>query len=390
MGYIAAVLVLVAMGWAGCKQEAASTPPHPIPEVSVITVSPGTMPDEPEFIGQTEASRLVEIRSQVTGLLKKRFFVEGRTVKQGDRLYQIDPIPFKAALSSANAKVSQAEARVVQAKQDLARVKPLLAEQAVSQKDVDDAIAEELSANAALEGAQADLIKAQFDMDNTLITAPISGIIERSGYYEGRLVSAQTDLLTTIHQVDPMYVNASAPETFVLKRFRDRATKRIQGATLYELRGAITLMDGSIYSHEGKFDLLEVGVRSATGTRDFRVTFPNPDRALFPGQFVKLRILGAVRTGVILVPQSAVQQGPKGPIVFVVGADNKVEIRPVQATSWRDGQWSIEDGLHEEEQVIVEGFHMIAPGAPVKTVPYKKPDSAAPGSTAAAKPEQAQ
>jgi membrane fusion protein (multidrug efflux system) len=389
MGYIAALLVLVAMGWAGCKQEAASKPP-PIPEVSVITVSPDTMPDEPEFIGQTEASRLVEIRSQVTGLLKKRFFVEGRNVKQGDRLYQIDPIPFKAALGSANAKVSQAKARVVQAKQDLARVKPLLAEQAVSQKDVDDAIAEELSANAALEGAQADLIKAQFDMDNTLITAPISGIIERSGYYEGRLVSAQTDLLTTIHQVDPMYVNASAPETFVLKRFRDRATKRIQGATLYELRGAITLMDNSIYSHEGKFDVLEVGVRSATGTRDFRVTFPNPDRVLFPGQFVKLRILGAVRTGVILVPQGAVQQGPKGPIVFVVGADNKVEIRPVQATSWRGGQWSIEDGLHEGEQVVVEGFHMIAPGAPVTTVPYKKPDSAAPGSTAAAKPEQAE
>jgi membrane fusion protein (multidrug efflux system) len=269
-------------------------------------------------------------------------------------------------------------------------VKPLLAEQAVSQKDVDDAIAEELSANAALEGAQADLIKAKFDMDNTLSVAPISGIIERSRYYEGRLVSAQTDLLTTIHQVDPMYVNASAPEMFVLKRFRERATKRIQGATLYELRGAITLTDGSIYSHEGKFDVLEVGVRLATGTRDFRVTFPNPDRVLFPGQFVKLRILGAVRTGVILVPQSAVQQGPKGSIVFVAGADNRVEIRPVQATSWRGGQWSIEDGLHEGEQVIVEGFHMIAPGAPVKTVPYKKPGSAAPGSTVAAKPEQAE
>jgi membrane fusion protein (multidrug efflux system) len=177
---------------------------------------------------------------------------------------------------------------------------------------------------------------------------------------------------------------------FVLKRFRERATKRIQGATLYELRGAITLTDGSIYSHEGKFDVLEVGVRLATGTRDFRVTFPNPDRVLFPGQFVKLRILGAVRTGVILVPQSAVQQGPKGSIVFVAGADNRVEIRPVQATSWRGGQWSIEDGLHEGEQVIVEGFHMIAPGAPVETVPYKKPGSAAPGSTVAAKPEQAE
>ena len=129
-------------------------------------------------------------------------------------------------------------------------------------------------------------------------------------------------------------------------------------------------------------------MRSATGTRDFRVIFPNPDRVLFPGQFVKVRILGAVRTGVILVPQSAVQQGPKGPIVFVVGPDNKVEIRPVRATSWRGSQWSIEEGLREGERVIIAGFHMIAPGAPVRTVPYTQSDPAASGQPADAKPEQ--
>jgi membrane fusion protein (multidrug efflux system) len=386
----AIVLACAALaGLLGCKQEAASTPAPPIPEVPVLTVSPGTMPDEPEFIGQTEASRPVEIRSQVTGILRERFFAEGRDVKQGDRLYQIDPIPFKAAMSSANARVAQAEARLVQAKQNLSRVKPLLAEQAVSQKDVDDAVAEELAAKAALAGAKGDQVKAKFDLDNTLIIAPISGRIERSRFYEGRLISAQTDLLTTIHQLDPMYVNASAPETFVLKRLRERATNRIQGATLYELRGVITFADGSIYPHEGKFDLLEVGLRSTTGTRDFRVIFPNPNSALFPGQFVKVRILGAVRTGVVLVPQSAVHQGPKGPIVFVVGTDNKVEIRPVRATSWRGSQWSIEDGLREGERVITAGFHMIAPGAPVKTVPYNPSIPATSVPPADAKPEQA-
>ena len=387
----AATLLTLAViaGLLGCKQEAASTPAPPIPEVPVVTVSSVTMPDEPEFIGQTEASRPVEIRSQVTGILKERFFTEGRDVKQGDRLYQIDPIPFKAAKSIANARVAQAEARLVQAKQNFARVKPLLEEQAVSQKDVDDAVTEELAAKAALEGAKGDQVKAKFDLDNTLITAPISGRIERSRFYEGHLISAQTNILTMIHQLDPMYVNASAPEAFVLKRFRDRATHRIQGATLYELRGVITFTDGSTYPHEGKLDLLEVGVRSATGTRDFRVIFPNPDSVLFPGQFVKIRILGAVRTGVILVPQSAVQQGPKGPIVFVVGADNTVEIRPVRATSWRGNQWSIEDGLHEGERVIIAGFHMIAPGAPVKTVPYHQSEPAASGQPTDAKPEQA-
>ena len=355
-----------------CKQEAASIPARPVPEVPVVTVSLQTVPDEPEFIGQTEASRPVEIRSQVTGILKERFFAEGRDVKQGDRLYQIDPIPFKAAMSSANAKVAQAGARLVQAKQNFARVKPLLAEQAVSQKDVDDAVAEELAAKAALEGAKSDLVKAKFDLDNTLITAPINGRIERSRLYEGRLISAQTDLLTTIHQLNPMYVNASAPETFLLKRLRERAAKRIQGASLYELRGVITFTDGSIYPHEGVLDLLEVGLRATTGTRDFRVTFPNPDSILFPGQFVKVRILGTVRTGVILVPQSAIQQGPKGSIVYVVGADNKAELRDVQATSWHGSHWFVEDGLREGERVIVEGFHMIGPGAPVKPVPFKE------------------
>src|SRR5262249_46286984 len=162
---------------------------------------------------------------------------------------------------------------------------------------------------------------------------------------------------------------------------------RIQGATLYELRGVITFADGSTYPHEGKFDLLEVGVRSATGTRDFRVIFPNPDSVLFPGQFVKVRILGAVRTGVILVPQSAVHKGPTAPVFVVAGAENRVNTRLVRATTWRGSQWSIEDGLREGERVIIAGFHKIAPGAPVKTVPFNQSDPAASGHPADAKPE---
>src|SRR5207249_11026133 len=152
----------------GCKKVSASAPAQPIPEVAVITVAAQTVPDEPEFIGQTESSRPVEIRSQVTGLIKERFFTEGRDVKQGDRLYQIDPVPFQAAALSAKAMVAQAEARLIQTKQNLEGVKPLFAEQAVSQKDVDDAVAEELAARAALESARGQLVKAQFDLDNTL------------------------------------------------------------------------------------------------------------------------------------------------------------------------------------------------------------------------------
>jgi len=335
----------------------------------VLTVAAQTIPDDPEFIGQAEASRIVEIRSQVTGIIKQFFFREGRDVKKGDRLYLIDPVPFEAAVASAKAMVAQAEARLVQAKQNLARVKPLLAEQAVSQKDVDDAVAEDLAAKAALESAKGQLVKAQFDLDNTLIIAPISGLIERTKFYEGRLISAQTDLLTIIHQVDPMYVVGSAPESYLLQRRRELATKKVQRPDLYQLRGVLTFMDGTTYPHEGKLDFASVGLSTETGSRQGRFVFPNHDRVLLPGQFVKIRVTGYTRTGAILVPQRAVQQSPKGSVVYVVGEGDKVEIRNVQATSWQGTQWLIEDGLRAGERVVVDGMHRIAPGAPVKPVP---------------------
>ena len=366
----------VMAGLPGCKQEAASTPAPPIPEVQVITVTTQSVPDEPEFIGQTESSRPVEIRSQVTGIIKEWSFQEGRDVKKGARLYQIDPVPFQAALLSAKAKVAQAGARLVQAEQNLARVKPLLAEQAVSQKDVDDAVAEELAAKAALEAAKGDLVKAKFDFDNTLITAPIDGMIERTRVYEGRLVAAQSDLLTIVHQVDPMYVTVSAPESFLLKRQRDIIAKKIQHPGVYQLRGTIIFLDGTTYPHEGTLDLLDVGMRTETGSRPARVTFPNPERLLVPGQFVTVRFKGTVKTEAILVPQRAVQQGPKGPILYVVANGDKVEIRDVQATSWQGNHWLIEEGLHAGEQVVVGGFQRIMPGVPVKPVPYTEAETA--------------
>jgi membrane fusion protein (multidrug efflux system) len=353
--------------------------------VGIIVASAQDVPDEPEFIGQAESSRPVEIRSQVTGILKKWFFKEGGDVKRGDRLYQIDPIPFHAAMLSAKAKISQSEARLVQAKQNLARVKPLLAEQAVSTKDVDDAVAEELAAKAALEGARADLVKAKFDLDNTLIIAPIDGMIERTRMYEGRLVSAQTDLLTMIHQVDPMYVIVSAPESFLLKRRRDTDAKRIQHPGVYHLRGVLTFVDGTTYGHEGVLDLLDVGLKTDTGSRQARVVFPNPDRVLLPGQFVRVRFKGTLKTGAILVPQRAVQQGARGSIVFVVGSEDKVEMREILATSWKGNQWIVQEGLHVGDRVIVEGLHKIAPGVQVTPVPVPAP---APGATPTAVPPQ--
>ena len=217
IGNVALCLILLT----GCSSELPTAPIPPAPQVEVITVMTQTIQDEPEFIGQTEAFRPVEIRPQVSGIIKKIYFTEGRNIKKDDKLYLIDPVPFKAIYQSSKAKVAQAQARLNQAKQDLARVQPLLEQQAVSKKNVDDAMAEMLGTKATLEAAQNDLIKAKFDLDNTLITAPVNGRIGRSHFYEGRLISAQVSLLTTIDQLDPMYVNVSVPESYLLRRRRE-------------------------------------------------------------------------------------------------------------------------------------------------------------------------
>ncbi|UJO99798.1 MAG: efflux RND transporter periplasmic adaptor subunit, partial [Nitrosomonas sp.] len=230
---------------AACGQQ----PPEqtaPLPQVQVITVAAQTIKDEPEFIGQTEAFRPVEIRPQVSGIIKQVYFTEGRNAKKGDKLYLIDPVPFKAIYLSAKARVAQMQARLNQAKQDLARVKPLLEKQAVSKKNVDDAEAETLAAKASLEAAQNDLIKAKFDLDNTLIIAPVNGRIGRSHFYEGRLVSAQETLLTTIDQLDPMYVNVSVPESYLLRRRRELTEQKVERPDIFQLRGVMTFTDGSV------------------------------------------------------------------------------------------------------------------------------------------------
>jgi membrane fusion protein (multidrug efflux system) len=233
-----------------------------------------------------------------------------------------------------------------------------------------------------LEAAQGDLVKSRFDLGNALITAPVNGRIGRSRFYEGRLVSAQTDLLTTIDQLDPMYVNVSVPESYLLRRRRELAEHKVQRPDLFQLRGVMTFADGSVYPHEGRLDFADVGLRSETGTLQGRFVFPNPEGNLspgqsyfYPGQFVKIRLTGYIRTGAILIPQRAVQQGPKGTFINVVGAEGKIEVREVHATSWKGSDWLIEDGLQSGERVVVEGFHRIQPGVQVTPVPFQNGES---------------
>ncbi len=365
----------------GCSAESSTdSQPSPPPQVEVITVTTRTIQDEPEFIGQTEAFRPVEIRSQVSGIIKQVFFTEGRNVKEGDKLYLIDPVPFKAVYESSRARVAQTRARLDQANQDLARVKPLLEKKAVSKKNVDDAVAEVRSAKAALEAAQSDMVKAKFDLDNTLITAPVDGRIGRSHFYEGRLISAQTTLLATIDQLDPMYVNVSVPESYLLRRRRELAAHKVERPdNIFQLRGVMTFSDGSVYPEEGVLDFADVAIRPETGTLQGRFAFPNPEGKdspgqsyFYPGQFVKIRIKGYSRAEAVLIPQRAVQQRPSGSFVYVVNEEEKAELRPIQASAWYGKEWLIESGLHAGERVIVEGFHRVLPGTRVESVPYQR------------------
>ncbi len=362
----------------GCSTDEPTDASVPPPEVEVITVTARTVPDEPEFIGQTEAFRPVEIRSQVSGIIKEIYFTEGRNVKKDDKLYLIDPVPFNAIYQAMKAKVAQHKARLVQVKQNLARVKPLLEQQAVSQKDVDDAVADVLSEEAALEAAQNDLVKAKFDLDNTLIYAPVKGRIGRSHYYEGQLISAQTTLLNTVDQLDPMYVTVNVPESYLLRRRRELAEDKVQRPDIFQLYGVMTFSDGSVYPEEGILDFAAVTLSSETGTLQGRFKFPNPEGDLspgqsyfYPGQFVKVRVKGIIRPDAILIPQRAVQQSPAGSFVYVIDEENKVEFRSVKASTWYGDEWLIESGLHPGERVVVEGFHRIQPGSQV-TVTSKK------------------
>ena len=351
---------------------------------------PQTVDDQPEFIGQTEAFRPVEIRPQVSGIIKQVHFTEGRNVKKGDRLYLIDPVPFKAVHLNAKAKVEQAQARSQQAQQDLARIKPLLVKQAVSKKEVDDAEANVRAARAALEAAQNDLVKAKFDWDNTSITAPVSGRIGRSQFYEGRLVAAQETLLVTIAQLDPLYVSVNVPESYLLRRRRELVAQQVESPDIFQLRGVLTFSDGSVYPHEGILDFADATIRPQTGTLQGRFKFPHPDghkapgyTYLYPGQFVKVRVKGYLRHNAVLIPQRAVQQSPTGSFVFVVDDQEHVQIRPVQASAWHGKDWLIESGLQPGERVVAEGFFRIMPGVKVHTVPYQadKADAAEHGAS---------
>ncbi|HJT60378.1 MAG TPA: efflux RND transporter periplasmic adaptor subunit [Burkholderiales bacterium] len=338
----------------------------PPSEVTVMTAALQSMPVTFEYVGQTAGSREVEVRARVTGILLSRNFKEGDRVKKGQSLFTIDPKPFEAALQRTVADVAAAEARYEQAKRNAARMKPLYAEKAVSQKEHDDAVSAEQIGAADVAAAKARLTEARLNLEYTKVEAPVSGISTRAVPSEGTLISGPNVLLTSVVQVDPIWVNFGIPDNE-----RARLQKEVEAGQLTlpkngNVEVALRLADGSMYPHTGRLNFSDVRISAATGTQEARAELPNHEGVLRPGQFVRVILRGATRPNAVVVPQRAVMEGPQGKFVYVVGEKGTADPRPVEVGAWTGDDWIITAGLKGGERVIVDGVMKIGPGAPVK------------------------
>ena len=352
----------------------------PPPEVSVITVQASSQPIELEYAGQTAGSRETEVRARVAGILQRRLFTEGATVKAGQALFQIDPANFQTQAAALSASVALAQARAEQAKRDFARLAPLIFEKAISQKEFDDAKSAVDVAQATLKQTQAQASEAQLNLGYTKVIAPIGGITTTANKSDGSLVTAADSLLTTIVQTDPMFVNFSVSESDFIslnKRVKEgklnvpsqKAGGNAGGNLGFAVK--VKLADGSLHPQAGKLNFSGQRVNSQTGSIDVRAEIPNADGSLRPGQFVRVLLGGATRPDTISVPQRAVIDSPFGKIVFKVTPDNKLAPQPVELDGWTGGNWVITKGLQNGDRVLVEGFIKAnQPGMTVKVVPY--------------------
>ncbi len=343
--------------------------------VSVVEVKPETTPATFEFTGKTASSRQVEINARVEGYLDKIAYIEGSLVKQGQLLFQLDSKPFQASLDNAKANLAQEKALLTRAQQTLARVKPLAKQNAVSQQDLDNAIANVLESEAKVQAAQANVEQAQLNLGYTTIRSPLTGLSSSSNYREGALIRSggSGSQLTTVVQIDPIWVNFGVGENEVLKIRTQHKAGQLQGPKLSEVDVELILADGTSYPQKGQITFVDPVINAQTGTYNIRAVVPNPNNQLNPGQFVRVQLKGAIRPNVIMVPQVAVMQGPNGKFVFVIGPDNTAVAKPIQVGDWYGDQWIINSGLEAGDRVVVDGAVRLQPGAPLQIKPAAAP-----------------
>jgi membrane fusion protein (multidrug efflux system) len=360
-------MAFAAIALAACGPQGG--PPHggfPPAAVAVMTVTPVTTPVEFEFPAQTAGSREVEVRARVTGILQKRNYEEGATVRAGQSLFTIDPAPFEVAVSRAEADLAGAEANYAQASRNVKRFKPLYEAKAASQKDYDDAVSAEEVALAGLKAAKARVADARLNLAYTRVESPIGGITSRALKSEGSLVSGPDVLLTTVTQTDPMYVNFGLSESEQARFRLDAAAGKLVLPKEGRFEIAVRFEDGTTHAKPGRLVFSDVRVSTSTGTSDARAEIANAEGILRPGQFVRVILRGATRPAAIVVPQRAVMEGPQGKMVYVLGPDGKAQPRPVTVGEWTGKDWVIASGLAAGDKVIVEGLMKVFPGAAVQ------------------------
>jgi membrane fusion protein, multidrug efflux system len=381
---LALLLVLGACGQESGKAPGGANPAAAMPpaEVGVVTVAPGAVGLVTELPGRLEASRIAQVRARSAGIVLKRLFREGSDVRAGQPLFRIDAAPYAAAAASAQANLARAEANLGQATALAERYKPLVEANAISKQEYANAVAAQKSAQADVAAQRAAVRTAQINLGYADVRAPISGRIGRALVTEGALVGqGEATPLAMIQQINPMYVNFTQSASDVLKLRQALAQGRLQRAGGDEgVLVHLTLEDGSQYPNAGKLLFSDLSVDPATGQITLRAEVPNPKGTLLPGLYVRVRLEQAKASSAVLLPQQAVSRSPQGDTVMVVGADGKVAPRPVQVGSAQGNDWVVLGGLKNGEQVVVDGFQKIRPGAPVKPVPWQ----AAPAGAASA------
>lgn len=355
-------------------QQAGQMPP---PQVTVVDVKPETVQLTYEYAARISAYRQVDVRARVGGILLKRNFVEGAEVKAGDVLFLIDPASYEATLAQAEAQLQQADAQLTQAQREEKRNINLFDQNAVTQKARDDAISTRQLADAAVASARAQVQTAQLNLDYTKVTAPVGGITTLEQVSEGSLIgtTGDTGLLTSITQLDPVYVNFSFSDTQAAEVRRLIDLKKAKGEAP-NLGVKISFGDGTSYDHDGVVDFTSSTIDASTGTLQARAVVDNPARRLLPGQFVRATVTGVSLDNAITVPEVALMQSPQGQFVYTIDKDGKAHVNPVILGQKVGGNWLVLSGLHAGDRLIVEGIIKVRPGAPVQAAAAAAPSDA--------------
>lgn len=345
-----------------CHQEPESQKLPPV-NVTAVTIQKKTIPATFEYVGVAQSSHLVEIRARVEGFLDTIAYKEGSLVHENELLFQIDPKPFEALLAQAKGLEDQQEALLWEAKQATDRLKPLYEQRAASKRDLDNAIGQELSTQASVDAAKAQVLQAEINLGYTAMHSPITGLAGQAKYREGALVGpGSNSFLTTVSAIDPIWVNFNVSEGDILKYQQETAQGRLQFPEDLNFEVEVILADGSSFPNKGKINFADPSFQQATGSMLIRAVLSNPENTLRPGQFVRAKLIGAVRPNAITVPQTAVMQGEKGQFVYIIDEGDQVAMRPVTAGAWYKNDWIIDTGLDVGDKVIVEGVNKLMPG----------------------------